>query len=370
MNSFWKFILINLITLVIHLSPLAMEKDSSNVSDDITKIESLVKKLREIDCDHFSQDARKLLMAEHLDFLGRSEAIARLYRNVCHKVITENGCNHIWQATLAEDRPQAGLRAGDMIAVKMQGSIPKPFKHSLGMLGTVEPLIRLSHFKNLKTSEQPITDYFPNFYGVYYAEKMPESIVEGTYPELLKNYKFETAYFRYEEMEWVDTTFAKKYTNSKIPDSVLFELMYGEWAGQFFVGLAIGDCKGDNYGLKVVSYHRIYHLGNDVYAFSSTEMPVRLDLEEFTSFPHPTEKKFGGGKISTSSFAEVLKRYAESQSGKDFLDALYKQEDDLFALFKKYFSAYQIDPEKADYQAKHFYLDQKWIDQERSLLIQ
>lgn len=337
--------------------------DGPDVNNDISRIETLVKKLREIDPVKFSKpDGSKLLLQEHLDFSARPEDISRLYSRVAHHAGGGKAC--VWKATLAKDRPMAGLKAGDTIAIRMMPGVGKPFKDDLfGHLQGLNPLIRLSHFKNLKPGEKAITDYFPNFYGVYYADEMPFSLVEGRYPQYLLEDKLEEAYWRYEEIEWVDTTFEDKQycIKEKVPDSILFEWIYGEWTGQFFYGLTIYDNKPSNYGLKKVPYDRIYHLGEeDIYVFSSHEIPIRLDLDEFES-QRPAKKRFGRALTSSEN--------AASEKGRLFLEDLKNKRNDLFTLFKEHFSDYLIGPVKAAQQmnAKHFYLEQKYIDQERSL---
>lgn len=130
------------------------------------------------------------------------------------------------------------------------------------------------------------------------------------------------------------------------------------------MGLSIDDRKARNYGLKIAHYKRIYHVGADVYAFSFADMPVRLDLEGFLRRPHPTRKRF-----RFDSFRSVN---ALTVNGTEFLVALSERRNDLFTLFREYFKEYLIDPASIapDEKVKHFYLDQKWIDQERMLPIE
>lgn len=131
--------------------------------------------------------------------------------------------------------------------------------------------------------------------------------------------------------------------------------------GDFFYGVTIADGKYENYGLKTVAYDRIYHLGKDTYSFSFNEMPVRLDLEKFWLCSLSSKRRFSNRLIGSEK--------AITQNAKCFLESLSEREDNIFALFKKHFSAYLVDSVKVNQQAnaKHFYLDQKYIDQESSL---
>ena len=89
-------------------------------------------------------------------------------------------------------------------------------------------------------------------------------------------------------------------------------------------------------------------------------MPLRLDLFLFRNVKNPAKKKF---------FREALKEEdAETEEGKSFIRNLHQK--DIFTLFEQLFSAYIIDPNKADdagENIKHFYLHQKWVDQEKAL---
>lgn len=216
--------------------------------NDANRIDSLAAKLRAIDsiqfCAKYDDDScsaildytTELFQTEYVDLAERPKDMSQLYRSV--KLAGGGGGAHVWEATLAKDRPLAGLKAGDVIAIRVRAltgpiSVTEIKKLDNSIVG-FEALICLSRFKNLKTGEQPITDYFPNFYGVYHGRKMPPSLVEEKYPEFLEDRG--EWYFRYEEMEFVDTTFAQRYCiGNKIPDSVLFEFIYGEWAGRFFL---------------------------------------------------------------------------------------------------------------------------------------
>jgi hypothetical protein len=262
----------------------------------------------------------------------------------------------------------------------MVGLKSKPFKNSKDGLGSeksldgIEALIRLSHFKNLPIGEKPITDYFPNFYGVYYSEKPLPFKVVGKYPEISTNNPDNTAffnkvYFRYTEMEFVDSTFKKMYEEEEkaVPDAFLFELLYGEWAGRFFTGLTISDCQSQNIGIKSVPYKRAYHLGNATYVLSAGEMPVRLDLDDFRVSSHPTQKRF---KFLSPMFREPMQKGLISQKGKDFLKDLGDKTYGFFSLLMTHFSCFtqrDIFDEGLEEEVKNFYLDQKWVDHEEDL---
>ena len=62
---------------------------------------------------------------------------------------------------------------------------------------------------------------------------------------------------------------------------VVFKFCLGEWAGKKLTGISIADCNSKNWALKDVSFHRIYHVGEDIYAFGPGLMPMRIDFSEY-----------------------------------------------------------------------------------------
>ncbi len=333
--------------------------------EDSEKIEKLAVAIKKLDPVNFdAEKARTFAKESHLDLTERPDDVLNLYTDIIF--IARGAQSFIYKAILAHDRPHAGLKKGDMIALRVVSSIPKPLsKHYFGC-DQYEALIRLSKFKKLDCTEQPLTDCFPNFYGVYFGGDMPESIA-STIPDCWKISR-NFCNYRFEEMEWIDSTFAKAFgQDQKIPDSVIFEFLFGEWAGQFFLGITVGDPRGSNYGLKRVDHARCYHLGDCNYYFSSQMMPMRIDLETFHRSTLPSQKRFYN--------LFLVNTKGETQAGNEFLNELNNKFkgvniDDLFTLFKRYFSAYIKEPgwvERNDPTAKHFYLDQKHIDYEKSL---
>lgn len=335
----------------------------SNIKEEIEKIETLVKNLRVMDPKNFNlETARSLLKEQSRDYSMTPEILTKLYQSIS---VSGSGKEAtVWKAILNEDRPQAGLKAGDTIAIRMVPVSPdKPLKEEYKSKIRFEALIRGSHLRNPE-DKKVVTEYFPNFYGTYYGPVMPQTLVTGFYFSTMKS-TFKDYVFCYEEMEWVDKTIEKVLSqNTKISDSVIFELMYGEWAGTFFIGLSVDDCKLTNYGLKGVKYGRAYHLGEDHYYFPRGDMPVRLDLQGFNKYPHPTTKKF------YNKVLEIQTDEIATKEGKSFFQDLSNQKSDIFSLFSQHFIKYKKEPtwiKENDSTARYYELDQKWIDFEKTL---
>jgi len=335
---------------------------STNVVEDVQKIENLATALKNLAPMEFGgQKAAQMIRDHHLDLTTCSERVRPLYTEV--RWVNGGGRATVFKATLAHDRPQAGLKAGDIIALRVVDSIPKPLIKSAMYPTGYEPLIRLSTFKKLEPNAQQVTAYFPDFYGVYFSGPIPRSIVIDKYPEHMID-AARISNHRYEEMEWVDTTFSQfiHEEGKKLADSMIFEFLYGEWAGEAMIGLSVNDCKFRNYGLKSVSSSRCYHIGESVYYWADHMMPVRLDLEGAYSVELPRKTKFYNRTLDP--------KYAAAETGKQFLIAWHNRNQDLFTLLTCYFSAYQKTSkwvQDNDPHAKHFFLEQKWVDLEKSL---
>jgi hypothetical protein len=332
---------------------------SSGVHEDVQQIEKLATALKNLEPLEFDgQKASQLICDHHLDLTTDPERISSLYTIVYWA--TKGGRATVFKAILAQDRPQAGLKKGDIIALRVSPSQPKPLIKSMLCPTGYEYLIRLSTFK--KASEHPITAYFPDFYGVYFSGPIPKSITIGNYPDHMIA-DAQVANHRYEEMEWVDMTFSELINHGKkLTDSMIFEFLYGEWAGEAFVGLSINDCKFRNYGLQSVSFARCYHLGEHTYYWADQLMPVRLDLEGACHIEHPRKSRFYHGSLKPE--------HAETEAGKQFLTAWNERKHDLFTLFTSYFLDYQKTPEwvqKNDPFAKQYFLDQKCVDLEKNI---
>lgn len=344
--------------LVILGSQISFASNKEVEKPDVEKIEFLTTELKKLNPVNFDgEKARTLIYVNHVNFTKRPESIGELYTKIT--LVSAGSTTFVFKATLKEGRPSQGLKKGDQIALRMRSGLLRDlYRFGSGMFYPqgYEALIRLSSLRR-----QNITEYFPDFYGVYFGWEIPETIVTGKYPSNMKEHGHICS-FRYEEMEWVDTTFEHyiDIEKKKISDSMIMEFLYGEWAGCTFAGICVDDQKYRNYGLKQVDYGRCYHLGELAYYFPAGLMPVRLDLEGFQGYNR--KKRFSADYLFI--------KYIESESGKKFITAFDEKEGDLFTLFERYFSKHQKDPvwvNEGDPKAKHFFLEQKFIDIEKKL---
>lgn len=322
-------------------------------NSDIEKIEFLTKSLKQLDPVEFDWKKVLELIKENLvDYTENPEGIKELYTKIT--LASDGSKTTVYKAILEKDRPLQGLKRGDVIALRIAGGLPKPLIKNMLYPQGCEALIRLSSLRDK-------TEYFPDLYGIYFGGVLPESIVEGCYSSNMKR-SGKICNFRYEEMTWVDTTFESYINkeNKKLGMSKLFEFLYGEWVGEAFVGISVNDQKYRNFGLKNVDYGRAYHLGDLTYYFSAGLMPVRLDFDGFNGCDR--KKRFFFFSFPTDE--------VESENGKKFVTAWKQREGDLFTLFERYFSEYQKDStwiKEHDPKAKHFFLEKKWIDEEKGL---
>lgn len=347
-----KTLPIILIVVSLFIPDFSFATNDDNASDRIDKVAANLKGLN-LGCPN---SIKKVVEAGHIHFLKRKDATVGLYSEV--KQVANGRDSTIYRATLAEDRPRSGLKKGDIIALRQTTGKRSP--ESIETKGsTLQGLVWLSTLKDLKKWPKPLTAYYPDFYGVYYSSTSPMSTVPWS------------NYIQIEEMEWVDTTFLAQYIpigkplsdkqnmKEKMPDSVIFEYLYGEWVAQFFLNLNVCDRAYRNFGLKKVDYARCYHLGEKIYYFTTGLMPMRLDLVVSTRL---VEQSFMDTTINP--------QIAETSEGEAVLQCQREADVDIFSLFETFFSKYLREEtwiQENEPKAQHFYLEQQHIDHERSL---
>lgn len=327
--------------------------NDDNVSDKIDKVAANLKQL-DLGCP---LSVETVVKAGRVHYLKRKDATAGLYSEA-EQVAVGRDNTVIYRATLAEDRPRSGLKKGDAIALRLTTGKRSP-ESIQTEASTLEGLVWLSTLKDITKWPKPLTAYYPDFYGVYYSRTLPKSTVQWS------------SYIQIEEMEWVDTTILaqyipigrsvsdKKKKKEKIPDSVIFEYLYGEWVAQFFLNLNIYDSAYRNFGLKKVDHARCYHFGEKIYYFTTGLMPMRLDLVVGTRL---MEQSFRDTKLDPQR--------AATPEGEAVLQSQREDDKDIFSLFETFFAKYLREEawvQENDPRARHFYLEQKHIDRERSL---
>ena len=321
-----------------------------------TQIDDLADELKQVEPIFFNEDeASKLVLAKHLNLTSCGDEVYSLYSELEYAGSGKSAV--VFRAVLAHDRPRSGLKRGDTIAVRITSGFSIPLnEHSFSLMG-YDPLVRLSQFKRPVDPNRPITDYFPDFYGVYFGGDIRE----------LQNFFLDErpCNFRFEEMEWVDTTFYRHLqADDKLSDSMIFEFLYGEWAGVYYMGMHVTDDFATNYGIKHVTHGRCYHIGDLdlIYYFNYYLMPTRIDLSSVIECSLPRTQRF------FCSLFEVVK--TKSKAGEHLLDDWNSKKADLFTLFDRYFNEHKKTAawvEDNDPKAKHFYISQEAVDHEKSL---
>ncbi len=279
------------------------------------------------------------------------------------KYIGSGGSAHIFQATSSQERGR--LKEGQILALRVTQGNGRSAIALENCHKAVGPLLlsTLLSYSDIG----PITEFFPDFFGTYYAERVPadklppkpkETVftVQGWFDFVDKRCNF-----MIQEMTFVDTTYEGQFSRQNpIFDSVVFEHAWGVYAAKTLLRLNVGDLKWRNLGLKKVPYSRVYRLGEDIYRFDSELMPVRLDLDDLGGI-------YGSGY--RFHFTEISAEDVETESSKSFLKQM-KGEKDIFTAFSEHFSDYKITPEEADAldpeTTHHFSIPQKIIDEERA----
>lgn len=297
---------------------------------------------------------------------SEAEALKDLYSNLAFVAKGDEAL--VYKATVNADRPEVGLKKGDTIALRktirpLEGASIDSVHDS-----SAYALAKLSTINN--ASDGRMTDFFPKFYGTYAA------------PDFMPGFKGGAGLHYYQEMEFVDSTFQKAYERSTvfpefffekyyvdrdrsdgIPNSAVFEFCLGEWAGKKMAGIDIHDSNLKNWGLNNVTFHRVYHIGDDVYAFPPGPMPVRIDFARYLLASNP--QKFYS-ECSLSNEAGRLKTFKAFK----FLSDMEKKKTTLFDGFKAYFGAYKIDLDSPLLQqgeaenVRHYFIPQELLELE------
>ena len=335
-------------------SSLPVIRYRSSVNDEVGEC---LCRLREHVAEGFNAAIALELLESAPDYSRDPNAVYNRYQSV--ELIGEGFGTKVWKAVLNIDSPSSGLKVGDIIAVRViNARITRPV-NNLSLLN-IEAHIRCTLLRNAGKDKGPLTEYFPDLYGLFYGPSMEEAYD----PDDLESTKARTqgSAYQYQEMEFIERTF--EFTRG-IPDSIIFEYALGEWAARALVGLYIRDESHRNFGLKTVSYGRYYHFGEDHYYFPPGQMPVRYDLDSFKNYPLPPTKRFGGCDLDSKN--------AKTSEGKKFIEAFYQRGveiPDIFTLFQECFGGYKKDSEwvqRHDPTARNYYLDETLIDRERSL---
>lgn len=206
----------------------------------------------------------------------------------------------VFMVEVKADRPEVSLKKGDKIALRRTKQ-ELNLEHGFGDKSD-QVLARLSV---LNEPGKVMTNFFPSFYGSYAA---PDFLSKNTRVDDKKIYQFQ-------EMEFVDTTFYNEYKHGgkRIPDSVVFEFCLGEWLGKKHAHTIVTDPKPGNWGLKNVSFYRVYEFeGGKTFTIPPGPMPQRIDFSSFGTLPP-------NGEISTK--CSLTERMSQYTSG----DNLYKK---------------------------------------------
>ncbi len=174
-------------------------------------------------------------------------------------------------------------------------------------------------------STQGVTDYFFMVHGIINFD----ATSDATSPE--KVALMSHLVVNYVELDC--QRFADMSSANKLPDSVIFESALGEWAGRHFCGICIRDVKLRNIGITMAP-ERFYVLGNAVYKFPPSLMPVREDYDDFCW------KDFSKTPFRGTLFTKEL---AKTEQAKTFITEIDAGTLDLFSLFEKHFLHYQVD---------------------------
>jgi hypothetical protein len=212
---------------------------------------------------------------------------------------------------------------------------------------------------------RPVSEYFPEIYGSYFIQQIPAAHITGS-DSIVSGYFNPEKVVLMTEMELLDSDFEKYFAHKKIPDSVVFELALGEWAGANIAGMLIQDFKYRNVGLKEVDYYRAYHFGTEVILFPPGILPKRIDLDDLVLLKQSDKKSANSIGLVESDFEslEAKQFYKEIRQARrsklltdsGFLNKLaecfegYKTTDDHLAL---------IPPSKI----KHFYIPDEYLQE-------
>jgi hypothetical protein len=283
-------------------------------------------------------------------FMDRQERFNQFYSGA--QLLGAGGAAMVYKSYMAFDRPIAGIRKGNPIAIRIK----------IAALDTEQSRVMTLPYANwnpalmaklsaLGTAHgMKVTDYFPEFYGAYYGRSAPFTNLNHKQMALSSDSTLPVPIiYLYQEMELVDTDFEKEYEHKKIPDSVVFEMCFGEWASQRILGIEVNDFKDRNIGLKKVDYYRVYRIGRDIYVFPPGMTPRRLDIDMFDR-----------RKESNPNCTRFLSAW-ESDEAKQVA-----KDPNMFHGFSTHFTKYKITQEeldrlKADHKVREYQLDRQYL---------
>lgn len=177
------------------------------------------------------------------------------------KAIGGGGHNHVFEASLKQERPHHDLKEGDKIAVRFSGSTQFLNKDFDG-------------YSRLEMV-RPYTNFFVDTYGAYF----------GSFINKFNLTRFQEKISLHVEMENIPYSFSDSLYNrpgeieGSFPESVFFESCIGEWSLQSIAGVTIGDYKPRHFGYKLSDSVRIYEIGNKKFLMDNEIIAKRFDYD-------------------------------------------------------------------------------------------
>lgn len=212
--------------------------------------------------------------------------ISQLYKGNLDKI--KNGQDaQVSKAVSKIDRPDVGIVQDQLIAVR-----GTRFATVQEFSSNSATLLNFARASVLRDPANPITEFFPTFYGSYKANGSsgayhPVQLLSFQEMELASS-DFEDAYSKMD----------RQYRKPLVPDSLVFEFCLGEWAGAYFSKIGSYDAKAVNFGVKRnIGYSRTYKIEGKEFIISSDVMPKRLDVG-------------GAGTVSEYAYARMKKGFS------------------------------------------------------------
>jgi len=290
------------------------------------------------------------------DYQKLGVAIEDLYSDL--QPIGAGAESRLFSARLVSDRPAAGLKRGDRIALRLKYAAPD-------LWGSRSPL--LPHARSFRLGSRGdgarVTEYYPELYGFYRARGPRGS---DSSPGATEARAFEVV-----EMEYVDTDLERFCRDrEKLPDSWLFEYALGEAAQVRLMKLHVQDPDGPvwrNIGVKKVSHWRAYHIGSDVFLFEPGFVPRKIDLDEHCDLADTGEHSCASPWMADSynladSAASIGRDAWENDLPWRLAATLDSRSDNLLDVLREGFAHCKVSPSRPiptgpETEVRHFHLD-------------
>lgn len=182
-----------------------------------------------------------------------------------------------YKVSSARDRTETGVKKGQVLALRVAANETELEKESV--------IATLRNFSRVQYLNKHCINFYPEFFGEFKVflhewphithERRPLStVVHCQEMELIDGMTMMDFYRLPKNPSWVSFDPSRKM----ISDTVVFELVLGEWASAYFAGVGNDDSKGANFMITNCPYARRYVIEGHSFYINDTSMPKRIDV--------------------------------------------------------------------------------------------